>query len=174
MRLKFQSTLSARRATFKCCNSIKFGWHFNPRSPRGERLLQRFVFACFLYFNPRSPRGERLFIIKEVVKTQNFNPRSPRGERHIHIYLQHSVRAISIHALREESDPGQEIQSQDHSISIHALREESDSTDTSIAVSWRNFNPRSPRGERLDKISPYVYQVKFQSTLSARRATVYS
>ena len=33
--------------------------HFNPRSPRGERLQLSRCSGVFLYFNPRSPRGER-------------------------------------------------------------------------------------------------------------------
>ena len=37
-------------------------------------------------------------------------------------------------------------------ISIHALREESDLTLTGCGESWENFNPRSPRGERLSII----------------------
>ena len=35
-------------------------------------------------------------------------------------------------------------------ISIHALREESDVTAEAFINSTKNFNPRSPRGERPD------------------------
>ena len=59
--------------------------------------------------------------------------------------------AISIHALREESDVQEKLKaSLDGAISIHALREESD--------------------HKTDRWS--VYGAKFQSTLSARRATL--
>ena len=35
-------------------------WYFNPRSPCGERRVQRNNGAAYpLYFNPRSPCGER-------------------------------------------------------------------------------------------------------------------
>ena len=60
--------------------------------------------------------------------------------------------AISIHALREESDLFVVKQLVRAAISIHALREESDQART----------PRTNRG------------VEFQSTLSVRRATVSS
>ena len=77
---------------------------FNPRSPRGERLIGFGIPMSSYNFNPRSPRGERptldrnhsflflfqstlptrgatYFIRQFVVTTKNFNPRSPRGER---------------------------------------------------------------------------------------------
>ena len=57
--------------------------NFNPRSPRGERLLPEVKAGSVrFYFNPRSPRGERLRI-----KNMFLN-----------------LLVISIHALREESD----------------------------------------------------------------------
>ena len=44
----FQSTLSARRATF-CGYVLLFDYNnFNPRSPRGERRLLRGMMADFL------------------------------------------------------------------------------------------------------------------------------
>ena len=57
---------------------------------------------------------------------------------------------ISIHALREESDlrPVCDFPSI-HNISIHALREESDTLPAKMVLLFVNFNPRSPRGERL-------------------------
>ena len=103
---------------------------------------------------------------------------------------------ISIHALREESDNGVNCIINWTGISIHALREESDDRASNAvkyinsgifqstlsarrataASKWLrlnkiNFNPRSPRGERL---LLRIYDKKaeqFQSTLSARRAT---
>ena len=57
---------------------------------------------------------------------------------------------ISIHALREESDPLAGVKYSDDLISIHALREESDSS---------GF---------IHIVTPLL----FQSTLSVRRATV--
>ncbi len=100
-----------------------------------------------------------------------FNPRPPRGERHRALPLIVRQFAISIHALREESDPSLRNHPRKLPISIHALREESDLVIASIisassrfqstpsarratSPAWwwttplKNFNPRPPRGER--------------------------
>ena len=56
----------------------------------------------------------------------------------------HDVHAISIHALREESDRQMRKSSTSCGISIHALREESDPQGMGGTTSHRHFNPRSP------------------------------
>ena len=104
---KFQSTLSARRATNIDTVKGQTPYYFNPRSPRGERPL---------YTEP--------------------------GDDYCN---------ISIHALREESDI------------FHCLN----------PLFVDNFNPRSPRGERLVRSSSHLEVKVFQSTLSARRATLF-
>ena len=83
LRLSFQSTLSARRATMmselllSCL--VLFQSTLSARRATQRVSTQKF---CFCYFNPRSPRGERLVMGKPVGKQRpNFNPRSPRGER---------------------------------------------------------------------------------------------
>ena len=128
--------------------------------------------------------------------TVNFYPRSPCGERH---YLPEVVSInhdISIHALLAESDPSNCFTSSPLStISIHALLAESDWA----AITLRevlayfyprspcgerqqrifytnfliNFYPRSPCGERLTLKSSTMLRVAFLSTLSLRRATYY-
>ena len=127
--------------------------------------------------------------------TLNFNPRSPWGERLILVVPKAVPAAISIHALREESDVFSWLCATKCSISIHALREESDlltikTSDIDLefqsTLSVRratvkalsnvklllDFNPRSPWGERLAEHSFFVaYNILFQSTLSVRRAT---
>ena len=79
-----------------------------------------------------------------------FNPRPPRGERLCNAWSHGVAIGISIHALREESD------------SACAMR----------ATMPRYFNPRPPRGERPDGERRPISQKVFQSTPSARRATV--
>ena len=54
------------------------------------------------------------------------------------------LRKISIHALREESDPGDHTDRSGNAISIHALREESDCGIEPRGRSATYFNPRSP------------------------------
>ena len=57
------------------------------------------------------------------------------------------------------------------SISIHALREEGDPPSGWMVVSNRDFNPRSPWGERREQEIIIRAALEFQSTPSARRAT---
>ena len=107
--------------------------------------------------------------------TNNFNPRSPRGERHRDEIVQFFAQNISIHAPREGSDtrcalwavsrgefqstlPARgatdtcEMSNEAYRISIHAPREGSDCGCPLLLTNSRDFNPRSPRGERLKKI----------------------
>ena len=100
-----------------------------------------------------------------------FNPRSPWGERQLPDKLPCRVNIISIHALREESDVQYKKWEKKELISIHALREESDVFTNGNSRGIKNFNPRSPWGERhLITNFPLDWH-KFQSTLSVRRAT---
>ena len=149
---RFQSTLSVRRATVCKIFVRSFIIHFNPRSPWGERLygcnrpFHKLIISIHALreesdigkslcskswnnFNPRSPWGERPRVsTSSVAISMHFNPRSPWGERPYASALNKLLADISIHALREESDP--EIcfaWDNYYAISIHALREESDS-----------------------------------------------
>ena len=61
--------------------------------------------------------------------------------------LRHSARssfAISIHALRKESDQGYFQFRCYNMISIHALRKESDESAENVRRMVSHFNPRSP------------------------------
>ncbi len=86
-------------------------YHFNPRSPCGERQeMSRLIDEAVFDFNPRSPCGERLphgrMVLRErrisihapragsdivgaanAALHENFNPRSPCGERQQYIVL---------------------------------------------------------------------------------------
>ncbi len=127
----------------------------------------------------------------------DFNPRSPRGERRNRILYLYYSDHISIHAPREGSDSN--ISSTPVSpigISIHAPREGSDrrcpppcqggfvfqstlpARGATLGVKHRqrrgdNFNPRSPRGERLSTLFLSATTARFQSTLPARGATTF-
>ena len=62
---------------------LRRGSHFNPRAPRGARLM----ISCnssrdTANFNPRAPRGARPFYMPSHNSLcQHFNPRAPRGAR---------------------------------------------------------------------------------------------
>ena len=102
----------------------------------------------------------------------DFNPRPPRGGRRAGPDLRLARHHISIHALREESDRSTLRIRQAARISIHALREESDFHTERPAIGRHDFNPRPPRGERPTVIAANNQLHEFQSTPSARRATV--
>ena len=78
---------------------------------------------------------------------------------------------ISIHALLAESDSKLAKTSWTEKISIHALLAESDKDRPRPSTGIYNFYPRSPCGERLEKVPADVYHQAFLSTLSLRRAT---
>ena len=171
---QFQSTLSLRRATavFRRCK--KGGMYFNPRSPCGERRDCR----------DRRGRVQRISIHALLAESDS------GSSLHRPATFQ-----ISIHALLAESDGGQlEQAGVNLLISIHALLAESDGVYTYTFFLYRNFNPRSPCGERrqvgrdsliASQISIHALLAEsdrneaetsassaaFQSTLSLRRAT---
>ena len=151
--VKFQSTPSARRATRRIINQLRTIINFNPRPPRGGRHHRREPRDRLqIHFNPRPPRGERLHFCSLSSAERGFQstPSARRATCRDSAFF--SPIAISIHALREESDRSTLRRMRDRrKISIHALREESD---------------------RLRPLSSGC-RVKFQSTPSARRATIF-
>ena len=150
-------------------------------------------------FNPRSPRGERLALLPHgFQQSADFNPRSPRGERlsgrispspHSRFQSTLPSRGATIAFVLQ---PGRELH-----ISIHAPLAGSDCTRRELYIlsplfqstlpsrgatlpqcdhprCCSNFNPRSPRGERLRLIAPMGGVCLFQSTLPSRGATLSS
>ena len=145
----FQSTLPARGATYHLARmaGVKFISIHAPRTGSDKRA--RAGGASGAHFNPRSPHGERQMHRRQKWISNQFQSTLPaRGatfsEEEAAAYIM-----ISIHAPRTGSDDAKEEGRQDR----------------------RNFNPRSPHGERRDnaQIVPFVQQ--FQSTLPARGAT---
>ena len=146
---------------------------FNPRSPRGERLTDfgEDVDNC-PNFNPRSPRGERPALESKIEGYKKFQSTLPaRGATYMG-FAQTKQEQISIHAPREGSD----------CVSIHIILTRSDFNPRSPrgerltqaafgAESLSHFNPRSPRGERRSAILSPFASPRFQSTLPARGAT---
>ena len=146
---QFQSTLPARGATPRPIASDGEAWTFQSTLPaRGATVQQREPDHYRKHFNPRSPRGERLGAVGAVGRRNYFNPRSPRGERLDGRGGQCCGAAISIHAPREGSDGDVDDRPFLDSISIHAPREGSDRLLHNLLHAPLYFNPRSPRGER--------------------------
>ena len=168
----FQSTLSVRRAT-NCSRPLPEWQNISIHALREEsdndnkqKLLHNYISIHALreesdfstikspiyaaYFNPRSPWGERLRTLRASSSHLSFQ--STLSVRRATFSFSSSIgkSIISIHALREESDPfGLYILPFSFWISIHALREESDSF----------------------RLLYHCALFIFQSTLSVRRAT---
>ena len=109
---------------------------------------------------PRVGSDARLLSIRR--RLQNFNPRSPRGERHLRymddflvIEFQSTLPAWgATHAIRRIAVDGD--------ISIHAPRVGSDAHARLTRPSGHSyFNPRSPRGERLQPLCPILSHLYF-------------
>ena len=168
----FQSTLPSRGATGTLGVYRLRQGDFNPRSPRGERLLYNHDRNCVIDFNPRSPRGERPVWFVSYHTTYLFQSTLPSRGATTKVCSGDGEYQISIHAPLAGSDPMDEsltiqnIQFQstlpsrgatdDRSyrvvhqrISIHAPLAGSDEKQYWFGEGDSNFNPRSPRGERL-------------------------
>ncbi len=168
--------------------------NFNPRSPRGERLLMRKQIQQQQYFNPRSPRGERLksqwiepttsafqstlpaggaTIMRTVGASPDdvFQSTLPAGGATGESVCIASRRAISIHAPRGGSDGRNSILRGRHeNFNPRSPRGERP-TAIYFSGSLPNFNPRSPRGERQERMGQEHRYPLFQSTLPAGGAT---
>ena len=147
--LIFQSTLPVGGATA----SQRPGWFWpliSIHAPRGgsDKSVSEFVARLF-YFNPRSPWGER------PLDSTISCPKIP----------------ISIHAPRGGSDLTWVHWKEFMGISIHAPRGGSDSRPRGPQRRRRNFNPRSPWGERQSETYKTIEDKKFQSTLPVGGAT---
>ena len=172
MRCRFQSTLPARGATpmrvrdrrMVCISihaprtgsdshslcTIRARRHFNPRSPHGERHDgRRRTSAAAKDFNPRSPHGERhgdSFQRSQPYKFQSTLP--ARGATNLFFEAIRIIK-ISIHAPRTGSDglgvTGFSLARNFNPRSPHGERPATDGNCTTIA---KHFNPRSPHGER--------------------------
>ncbi len=148
---------------------------FNPRSPHGERPSARIASrGRYLDFKSTLPaRGAtdvqallRAFFV-------HFNPRSPHGERLCCLCRWKMNPVISIHAPRTGTRrKSYSAFNAYQRISIHAPRTGSDGLGVTGFSLARNFNPRSPHGERLVVTDAETGEMLvIQSTLPARGAT---
>ena len=171
--VKFQSTLSLRRAT-RSNPQPQMGCEISihallAESDIGGKVsgafsglfqstlsLRRATGGCAREYPRRAEFQSTLSLRRATVRRRtpifelsNFNPRSPCGERRCQVAPDVRQCVISIHALLAESD--------------HLLFH--------FRQPCNNFNPRSPCGERPFRCRFGVGPAQFQSTLSLRRAT---
>ena len=145
----FQSTLPARGAT-SCHPSAGERRAISIHAPRtgSDGTIHRCVFVQ-THFNPRSPHGERRDYANDIVFQLIFQSTLPaRGATRCRRQCRRS-----------------------RGISIHAPRTGSDRTQLCYLYPTQNFNPRSPHGERHDRLHRGRSREPFQSTLPARGAT---
>ena len=120
-----------------------------PSARRATEKALRYKLAKWISIHALREEGDDGTLMQSTDPT-NFNPRPPRGGRPPKRDVEHGKHHISIHALREEGDLFLFCPGTPALISIHALREEGD---------LRQSTSRHLREE-------------FQSTPSARRATM--
>ena len=123
-------------------------------------------------FYPRSPRGERRDGPDRPAHIIRISIHAPRvGSDYFNSGL-YFICQISIHAPRVGSDGNQIVSLCPCEISIHAPRVGSDPIiSTAIKRGFRDFYPRSPRGERLGTLLAQREADGFLSTLPAWGAT---
>ena len=80
--LEFQSTLPVGGATVEALINVIDTFHFNPRSPWGERRMYSLLLTVYQRFQSTLPVGGATIICYGAdALTLHFNPRSPWGER---------------------------------------------------------------------------------------------
>ena len=128
---KFQSTLPARGATLPTKAQERFYTHFNPHSPRGERLIMDLCKRGGYKFQSTLPARGATFIATLVEQLNIISIHTPReGSDKLH---------VSSPFLRSYFNP-------------HSPRGERPMELPSLSGTGY-FNPHSPRGERLSGFS---------------------
>ncbi len=191
----FQSTLPARGATASTVVPSARARHFNPRSPHGERRFDRRAKRTGKAFQSTLPARGATFsrllqnlrdsisihaprtgsdvsaIVADPLKI-HFNPRSPHGERLNGRGRQEMPQLFQSTLPARGATRNCPVKLGRICISIHAPRTGSDILCGDCVDAHLDFNPRSPHGERLDRLIGREKDAPgFQSTLPARGAT---
>ena len=168
----FQSTLPLRGATWTLIGGWCKVYVFQSTLPlRGATQIYGKP-HCVGIISIHAPlAGSDCCRIWQTTRCLNFNPRSPCGERPGGHGGGSGAYEISIHAPLAGSDDGKGLDGPAVEISIHAPLAGSDGKRPAYRASSRNFNPRSPCGERRPPSSPARTLSTFQSTLPLRGAT---
>ena len=151
--LRFLSTLSLRRATFKVLVKSHGNNNFYPRSPYGERpILKVYGYGDNKFLSTLSLR--RATVVKMSIKFFNtdFYPRSPYGERHPHelaTYCRRYFYPRSPYGERQFACAGWfQVVYYFYPRSPYGERP----CQSGEAAPHKHFYPRSPYGERLSAL----------------------
>ena len=167
----FLSTPSARRATRES-KTGKSRRVISIHALREEGDLRREIpLHALSDFYPRPPRGGRRSG-REIVTTPQLFLSTPSARRATlgwaHLA---ALKAISIHALREEGDASVNLQVQIDSNFYPRPPRGGRPRPAKLPPSTPDFYPRPPRGGRQHRQRQTVWKDVFLSTPSARRAT---
>ena len=145
--------------------------NFNPRSPCGERPVQRFGRGLDFHFNPRSPCGERRSGRSMTLRRMLFQSTLPvRGATRI-VENRRAPATISIHAPRAGSDR-RAVPTRGRRMHFNPRSPCGERPGfRALPPTDSDFNPRSPCGERRIIPAQALPLKKFQSTLPVRGAT---
>ena len=120
----FQSTCPARGTTWRANGIVSRDCYFNPRAPRGARLVKQCLHNCdSMYFNPRAPRGARLAPCASGVNMATFQSTCPARGTTYRVRVMKENYPISIHVPREGHDGFSNLPTINFIISIHVPRE---------------------------------------------------
>ena len=147
--VSFQSMLPVRGATpLASIRAYSHGISIHAPRAGSDRLVLQ-ICAAGTDFNPRSPCGERPTLTARLAMWQKFQSTLPVWGATNSAIITATARIISIHAPRVGSDLAVDV------VHAHACRFQSTlpvwgatCTPCSNFLSYRNFNPRSPCGER--------------------------
>ena len=176
--MEFQSTLPVGGATQAPRCTSPGSPYFNPRSPWGERpgaafwALPRIISIhaprggsdSFPYFHALSSNlfqstlpvgGATCSIRLCYLLYSHFNPRSPWGERPLIFLIAHTILAFQSTLPVGGATRGLRHVKPAQGISIHAPRGGSDFICNRYCISDKDFNPRSPWGERQQRCTNF-------------------
>ena len=153
--VRFQSTLSLRRAT-RSSMALQTGIKISIHALLAESdfsfgsILLSVIISIHALLAESDPMRET-----GSSPTKDFNPRSPCGERLFPAHVLEVILPISIHALLAESDGQPDVQ-RDGGGRFQSTLSLRRATLTALYLldEMRDFNPRSPCGERRSTGSP--------------------
>ena len=119
-------------------------------SRAGGDRRSSWLIAWEIGFNPRLPRGRRPSQTPKGLDPKRFNPRLPRGRRQFAGEQRVVVEHVSIRASRAGGDDRVPDEFYRWVVSIRASRAGGDCSVLTVTSANSCFNPRLPRGRRLE------------------------
>ena len=173
MAQEFQSTLPARGATRWFGRSPKQN-SISIHAPRtGSDSYSNFAYARCKNFNPRSPHGERRFRPEPVAPTQDISIHAPRTGSDENKRKRRTAGKFQSTLPARGATPST-AQWRQASRNFNPRSPHGERLKVTSSLSWQttDFNPRSPHGERPFLLCVQRRLFQFQSTLPARGATL--